>query len=175
MGTTGVLKLAGVFAGATLFGLSLAAGQSFGQTDAPATHTIFMTGMEVKGATTADKLAPPAVNPADLSKGYGFKGPGEADRQSPQKWEVSSYIFAPSFVIVRQGDTVKLTAFLVNGDEHEVWVTTPDGRQVTPKTTWNRGREYQVSFVAEKLGPYQLTCSTHAPTMGATFLVLPRR
>ena len=141
----------------------------------PTTHTIFITGMEVKGATTADKLAPPAINPADLSKGYGFKGPGEADRQSPQKWEVSSYIFAPSFVIVRQGDTVKLTVFLVNGDEHDVWVAAPDGRQITPKTTWNRGREYRVSFVAETPGPYQLTCSTHAPTMGATFLALPRR
>lgn len=76
---------------------------------------------------------------------------------------------------MRQGDTVKLTAFLVNGDEHEAWITGPDGREVVAKTTWNRGRQYQVSFVAEKLGSYQLTCSTHAPTMGATFLVLPRR
>ena len=60
------------------------------------------------------------------------KGPGAADKSDPRKWEVASYIFTPSFVIVRQGDTVKLTAFLVNGDEHEVWVTAPDGRQITP-------------------------------------------
>jgi plastocyanin len=158
-----------------LFALSLAAGESFGQTDTPATHTIFMTGMEVKGATTTDKLAPPRVDPRDLSKGYGFKAPGDADKGDRRKWELASYIFVPSFVVVRQGDTVKLTAFLVNGDEHEARITDPDGREVVAKTTWNRGREYQVSFVAGKLGPYQLTCSTHAPTMGATFLVLPRR
>jgi plastocyanin len=83
-------------------------------------------------------------------------------------------MFSPGFVTVRQGDTVNLTAFVVNGDEHEVWVTDPRGREVVAKTKWNRGRQYEVSFVAEKVGPYQLTCSSHAPTMAATFLVIPR-
>lgn len=170
----GALKPAGVLVGAMLFGLALS-GESLGQTDTPATHTIFMTAIEIKGGTTADKLTPPAVNPKDLSKGFDFKGPGQADRQNPQRWEVSSYMFTPSFVVVRQGDTVKLTAFVVNGDEHEVRINGPDGREVVAKTIWNRGREYEVSFVAEKLGAYQLACSTHAPTMGATFLVLPRK
>lgn len=175
MNKASVLKLAGVFAGAMLLGPALLTSAAVGQTDSPATHAIFMTGMEVKGATTADKLAPPPVNPKDLSKGYGFKAPGEADKQNPQKWEVASYVFAPSFVVVRQGDTVKLTVFLVNGDEHEVWVTGPEGREVVAKRMWNRGREYELSFVAEKPGSYQLTCSNHAPSMLATFLVLPRR
>jgi plastocyanin len=169
------LRVVGLLAGATVVGLVLSDGPSLAQTDAPTTHTIFVTGMEVKGSTTADKLAPPPVNPTDLSKGYGFKAPGQADRQNPQRWEVSSYIFSPNFLVVRQGDTVKLTAFLVNGDEHEVWIAAPDGHRVVPKSTWNRGREYEVSFVAEALGAYQLTCSTHAPTMGVTFLVVPRR
>ena len=171
----GALNPVAVLAVATLWGLALSVGDSPAQTDMPTTHAIFITGMEVKGATTADKLAPPAVNPKDLSKGYEFKAPGQADKQNPQRWEVSSYLFTPGFVVVRQGDTVKLTAFLVNGDEHEVWVTDPEGRQVVPKATWNRGRQYEVSFVAEKPGSYQLTCSTHAPTMAATFLVVPRK
>lgn len=175
MRTVSVLKLASLLTGATVLGLALLTGESLAQAGTPITHTVFMTGMEVKGATTADKLAPPAVNPKDLSKGYGFKGPGEADKANPQKWEVSSYIFAPNFVVVRQGDTVKLTTFLVNGDEHEVRIVSPDGREVIAKTTWNRGREYEASFVAEKLGSYQLVCSTHAPTMSATFVVLPRK
>ena len=175
MGKPRTLKLAGLLAGVAFLGLLLPTGESLGQTDAPATHTIFMTGMEVKGATTADKLAPPAINPTDLSKGYGFKAPGEADKGDPRKWEVASYIFSPGFVVVRQGDTVKLTTFLVNGDEHEVWVIDPEGRQVVAKATWHRGRQYEVSFVVEKPGAYQLTCSTHAPTMAATFLVVPRK
>lgn len=141
---------------------------------APTTHTIFMTAVEVKGSTTVDKLTPPPVNPKDLSKGYGFKAPGEADKNAPQKWEVASYMFLPGFVALRQGDTITLNLFVVNGDEHEVRVLAPDGQIVVPKTTWTRGREYQLFFVAEKMGSYQLSCSTHAPTMTATILVLPR-
>ncbi len=164
-----------LFTGALLLALLLLSGRSLGQTDMPTTHTIFVTGMEIKGSTTADKLAPPSVNPKDLSKGYGFKVPGEADKADPKKWEVSSYIFSPSFVTVRQGDTVKLTTFMVNGDEHEVWVAAPDGQRVVAAAKWNRGREYTVQFVAEKTGNYQLVCSEHAPSMIATFMVLPRR
>jgi plastocyanin len=158
----------------TLLALSLSASVTFGQTAGPTTHTIFLTGLEVKGGTTADKLAPPAVNPKDLSKGYDFKKPGEADRQNPQRWEVSSYAFSPGFVTVRQGDTVQLTVFIVNGDKHDVSVSAPDGRKIVANTVWNRGREYHVRFVAEQAGAYQLVCSEHAPSMITTFLALPR-
>jgi plastocyanin len=157
-----------------LAGALLAAFWPAAAAEPPTTHTIFITGMEVKGATTADKLAPPAINPKELSKGYGFKAPGEADKGNPQKWEVSAYMFNPSFVTVRQGDTVKLTAFIVNGDEHEVWVTAPGGEKVVPNVKWNRGREYQIQFVAKNSGIYQLVCSEHAPSMITTFVVLPR-
>lgn len=137
------------------------------------THTIYMTAIELKGATTADKLAPPPVNPKDLSKGYDFKPPGQADKSDLKKWEVSSYRFAPGFITVRQGDTVNLIAFVVNGDEHEVAVHDPGGSEVVARTKWNRGREHKLSFIARKVGVYHLTCSTHAPTMAATILVLP--
>jgi hypothetical protein len=38
---------------------------------------------------------------------------------------------------------------------------------------WNRGREYEMSLAAKKIGPCQLTDSTYAPTMAATILVQP--
>ena len=158
----------------TLLGLALSTGVGLAEKDRPTTYTIFVSALEIKGATTAKKLMPPAVNPKELSKGYGFKAPGEADNQDPHKWEVSSYMFTPSFVTVRQGDTVKLTAFIVNGDEHEVWVTAPGGEKVVPNVKWNRGREYHIQFVAKKSGVYQLVCSEHAPSMITTFVVLPR-
>ena len=169
-----VLKLWGMYGGLVLLALFLSTGQVFGQTGG-STHTIFISAVEIKGGTSADSLAPPAINPKDLSKGYDFKGPGEADKGNPKRWEVSSYSFSPSFVTVRQGDKVELTAFIVNGDKHEVWVAAPDGKKVVNNTTWNRGREYKVQFVAEKAGVYQLVCSEHAPSMIATFLVVPRR
>jgi plastocyanin len=139
-----------------------------------ATHTVFVSLVEIKGGTTADKLQPPTLNPQDLSKGYEFKGLGAADKNSPQRWEVSTYMFAPGYVTVRQGDEVVVTAFVVNGDEHEVWINAPDGTTVVPKTKWNRGREYRASFVAEKPGAYQLLCSNHAPSMTATFFAIPK-
>lgn len=137
-------------------------------------HTIYMTLYEAKGSTTADKLAPPADDPKELSKGYGFKPAGQADKAAPQKWEVSSYMFNPAWVTVGQGDEVVLNVFVVNGDEHEAWVTAPDGSYAVRKTMWNRGREYTVSFRAEQAGDYQLACSSHAPSMVATIAVLPR-
>ena len=68
---------------------------------------------------------------------------------------------------------VSATVFVVNGDEHEARISTPDGAVVMPETTWNRGRQYEVSFVAEQVGAYQLVCPSHAPSMLAHFLVLP--
>ncbi len=174
MGCAKVLKRSGPLAGVALFGIIFLPDISLAQKATPTTHTIFMTAFEVKGSTTADKLAPPSVNPGDLSKGYEFKPPGKADKVNPKKWQVSSYRFSPGFVGLRQGDVVKLTVFVVNGDEHEVRITDPDGREVVAMRKWNRGREYKVSFAAKKPGSYQLACSTHAPTMQATFLVLPK-
>src|SRR3989442_14605534 len=110
---------------------------------APTTHQIFMSAVEIKGSTIAEQLPPPAVNPTDLSKGYGFKAPGEADQGAPQRWEVSSYLFTPGFATVQQGDAVTLTVFVVNGDHHEVAVLAPDGQAVAPTATWQRGPEYR--------------------------------
>ena len=148
--------------------------ESFAQSG-PSTHTIFMTAMEIKGGTSADKLAPPAINPADLSKAYGYRAPGEADKNDPKRWEVSSYLFSPAFLTVRQGDKVNLTIFVVNGDSHgDSFLADPDGRRIVSDITFNRGREYKISFVAEKAGAYQLICPEHAPTMTATILALAR-
>ena len=163
---------------ATAFGILLMSAWLWGRDasaqGAPRTHQIFMTAVEIKGSTTTDTLAPPAVNPVDLSKGYGFKGPGEADKTAPQRWEVAGYAFAPGFITVQQGDTVTLTAFVVNGNHHDVAVLAPDGQAVVPTALWQRGREYRVSFVAENTGTYQLKCFAHAPSMTASILVLPR-
>jgi hypothetical protein len=130
--------------------------------------------VECKGSTTTEKLAPPAVNPATLSKGYVLKAPGEADKTAPQVWEIDSYALTPGCVTVQQRDAVRLQVLVVNGDKHEVGVLAPDGQVVVPTATGNRGAEYRVSFVAEQAGTYKLSGETHARTMTTSILVLPR-
>ena len=137
-------------------------------------HAIYMTAVEFKGSTTSDKVWPPQVDPGSLSRGYAYKGPGQADSSAPQRWEVSSYQFNPAFVTVQQGDSIMLSVFIANGDHHEVQLTDPDGESIIAKTTWDRGREYTAFFQARKVGKYQLDCETHEPSMTATILVLPR-
>jgi hypothetical protein len=71
-------------------------------------------------------------------------------------------------------DAVMLQALVVNRGKHEVGVLGPDGQVVVPTAAWDRGVEYRVSFVAEKVGTYKLSCETHASTMTASILVLSR-
>ncbi len=137
-----------------------------------ATKHFYLTAFEVKGAT--DGIAPPSVNPKDLSDGYGFKGPGEYDSSNPNKWQVASYMWTPASMTVLEGDTVDLTIFVLNGDKHETWVESPDGSEVVTEFEMNRGREYSKSFVASNAGVYRLICNTHEPTMTAYILALPR-
>jgi len=126
--------------------------------------------IEIKGAT--DGISPPDKHPEDLSAGYRFKPPGEYDESNPDKWQVSTYLFSPSAFTVVQGDKVTLRTFVINGDEHTVWIEKPDGSK-TNETVMNRGREYSFNFTADQPGYYTLNCTEHEPTMSATILVLP--
>ena len=125
-------------------------------------------------ASSTDQPKLPSANPPDVSKGYGFKPPDRADKNIPQRREVSRCMFTRGFVTLHQGDTVTLNASVVNGDQHQVVMTAPDGQVVVPTVTWHRGRQYRVSFVTEQVGLYRLNCVTHAPMMTAAILVLPR-
>ncbi len=127
--------------------------------------------IEIKGAT--DGIAPPDMNPVDLSDGYRFKPPGEYDADNPDKWQVSTYLFSPAAMMVAQGDQVNLRTFVINGDEHKVWLEAPDGSQVGDEVLMNRGREYNFSFTADQAGYYTWHCDNHEPTMSAVILSLP--
>ena len=139
---------------------------------APGNKHFFLTGVEWKGTTSADKLPPPSVDPTSLSNGYGFNAPG-FDASNPQNWRVAAYVFTPGAMMAYQGDTVDLTTFIVNGDIHSVRLAAPDGTQVGETAVMNRGREYNFSFKASQSGVYRLVCDTHSPNMSAKILVLP--
>jgi plastocyanin len=146
-----------------------------GQATLPAgKQTFYVTAVEWKGTTSADKLPPPSIDPVTLSKGYGFKGPGAFDTSKPQDWQVSTYVYTPGAMMVNQGDEVEVVAFVVNGDHHNTRVIAPDGAMVGQPMDAQRGREYKFSFTASQAGVYRLVCDTHAPTMTANILALPK-
>ena len=140
----------------------------------PTTHLIEVTAFEVKGSTSTDDLAAPDVDPSTFSAGFGYKGPGEYDVDNPDKWQVASYMWNPGQMTARQGDTLDLHVFVLNGNIHETRIEDPDGNIVGDVVVMNRGREYDLSASLEKAGTYRLICSTHAPTMTAEIVVLPR-
>ncbi len=151
--------------------LLLAACTGGAATPAAAERVFYVNAIEIKGAT--DGISPPPVNPEDLQKGLGYKAPGEYDESNPDKWQVASYQFNPSALTVFQGDTVKLVLFVVNGDIHADRIEDPDGQIVVSEETHNRGRQYTMSFVAEKAGVYQLRCKEHAEAMRLLITVIP--
>lgn len=146
-----------------------------GKIAAPAgTVEISVAGVEYKGSTSMDSLAPPPSDPAKLSDGYRYKKPGDADKADAKKWEVSTYLWSPGAMTVLQGDQVKLRILIINGDKHSTWVEGPDGKEAVKEQEQNRGREYLVNFTASQVGSYKLICNEHDPTMKAVITVLPR-
>jgi len=164
------VKLLSLVIIATLAGLSLILFSDAFQGDANDTR-FFLNMIEVKGSTGG--ISAPEVDPATLSAGYRYVAPGEFDPENSAKWQVSSYFFSDSSMVVNQGERVVLTLFGVNGDTHLVWVESPSGEVVVATTTMNRGREYTIEFTAEESGYYRLVCGNHAPTMAANILAIP--
>jgi hypothetical protein len=137
---------------------------------------MFLSAQHIGAQRTAttDQLKPTSANPPDVSKGYGIKASDQVDQHAPQQREMTNCVLTREFVTLHQGDTVTLNASLVNGDQHQVLITAPDGQVMVPSTAGHRGRQYRVSFVTDQVGLYRLNCVDHAPTMTAAILVLPR-
>jgi plastocyanin len=137
------------------------------------TRHFYITGVEWKGTTSADKLSPPTIDPKDLSDGYGFNDVG-FDEANPLNWRVATYVWSPASMIAFEGDRIDLTIFILNGNEHTTWIEGADGTEVVSDIEMNRGREYKISFIAGEPGTYILHCDDHDPTMTAYIQVLPR-
>lgn len=145
-----------------------------GRIPPPTERIIEVTAFEVKGATSANDLAPPDVDPSTLSAGFGYKAPGVYDVDNPDKWQVASYMWTPGQIVAYVDDVLNLHFFVLNGNKHTVWIEGPDGETVVDETVMNRGREYNITVKPTKAGVYRLICITHAPTMTAEIVVLPR-
>jgi len=129
----------------------------------PGKRHITIAAVEPKGGTTVDKEPyPEQALPA--GGGYILKKPNPQGR-----WEVSTYRFMPSQIIVNQGDDVTLEYVGINGDVHPGVI---EGYNVG--FVVKRGQVTIVNFKADKAGVFRILCNAHHPTMHGELIVLPK-
>lgn len=121
--------------------------------------------IEPKGGTTTDKEPFPATA-LPPGGGYVIAPPDEKTR----RWEVSAYVWHPAQIIVNEGDEVTLEFVGINGASHPTTIAA-FGQAFTVK----RGQAHRVTFKADKVGIFGITCSTHAPSMSGELVVMPKR
>jgi hypothetical protein len=129
-----------------------------------AKRSFTIAAVEPKGGTTVDKEPFPQGNLPE-GGGYVLKKPDHTGR-----WEVSTYIWLPSQIIVTEGDEVSLEFIGINGAEHPTTIVGYDKMLVL-----KRGHVVKLEFTADKAGTFPIICAHHRPSMVAELIVLPKR
>jgi plastocyanin len=106
----------------------------------------------------------PPVN-STVPKGGGFR---ITEPNKAGAWDFRSFTFAPSQIVVNQGDKVTLHFIGVQGAHH---VVTVDGIETFGL---KRGQIKTVSFIATNPGIINYACHVHLPNMVGQILVLPQ-
>jgi len=133
--------------------------------DAQAQKRFFtIAAVEPKGGTTADKEPFPAAALPD-GNGYVLKKPDQTGR-----WEVSTYVWQPSQIIVTEGDHVTLEFIGINGAEHPTTIVGYDKTLVL-----KRGHVIRLEFKADKAGVFPIVCTHHRPSMVGELIVLAKK
>jgi plastocyanin len=151
----------------TLFAACLIATQAgvLAPCPAQASEKRFFTvaAVEPRGGVNVSQEAYPA-EALPAGGGYVMRQPDQTGR-----WEVSAYVWAPSQIVVHQGDEVTLEFVGINGAHHPTEIKGIDKTFVL-----KRGHVMQIQFKADKPGTYPIICSTHQPSMRGEIVVLPR-
>lgn len=84
-------------------------------------------------------------------------------------WEIETYVFDPSQIVVYEGDQVTLNILGVRGSVHNISLS-----GYVDEFELHRGELRTVTFTADRAGTIDFICSIHQPTMHGQILVLPR-
>ena len=125
-------------------------------------RTFYINAVEPMG--TANIAEEPFPN-TTLPTGGGIEL-NEPDEQG--NWEIETYVFDPSQIVVYEGDQVTLNILGINGRVHDVTIN----GYVEPFEL-HRGELKTVTFTADKPGTIDFICSIHQPTMHGQIMVLP--
>jgi plastocyanin len=129
-----------------------------------AKRSFTIAAVEPKGGATVDKEPfPQAALPE--GGGYVLRKPDHTGR-----WEVSTYVWLPSQIIVTEGDEVSLEFIGINGAEHPTTIVGYD-----KALHLKRGHTVKLEFTANKVGTFPIVCAHHKPSMVAELIVLPKR
>lgn len=123
-----------------------------------------IAAVEPKGGTTVDKEPFPAAGLPE-GGGYVLRKPDQNGR-----WEVSTYVWQPSQIIVTEGDEVSLEFIGINGAEHPTTIVGYDKTLLL-----KRGHVVKLEFKADKVGTFPIICAHHKPSMVAELIVMPKR
>ncbi|HKU33564.1 MAG TPA: cupredoxin domain-containing protein [Candidatus Nitrosotalea sp.] len=164
-----VLAISAVAGVIAMFSLE---GQMFGQTSvasAASQKTFYIATVHLDGITSiypaSDHPSEPYPN-STLPSGGGLVIK-KIDNMGG--WKIRQYMFAPSVIVVNQGDQVTLNFVDVQGPEHMITV---DG--IAPEFDIHRGEMKTVTFTADTVGTINFWCSMHEPNMRGEIVVLPR-
>jgi plastocyanin len=150
-----------LFAPALIATAAASAGPS--QAQAPEKRFFTIAAVEPRGGVNVSQEPFPAQQ-LPTGNGYVMRAPDQTGR-----WEVSAYVWAPSQVVVHQGDEVTLEFVGINGAHHPTEI-----KGIGKTFTLKRGHVLQIQFKAEKPGVFPIVCSTHQPSMRGEIVVLPR-
>lgn len=129
-----------------------------------AKRSFTIAAVEPKGGTTIDKEPFPS-SALPEGGGYVLRKPDQTGR-----WEVSTYVWLPSQIIVTQGDEVSLEFVGINGAEHPTTIV-----GYNKALLLRRGHAVKLEFTADKIGTFPIVCAHHKPSMVAELIVLPKR
>lgn len=141
-----------------------------GTASAATQKTFYIATVHLDGITsiyaTGDHPAEPYPTTSNLPPGGGLVIKKIDDKGG---WKVRQFMFAPSQIVVNQGDQVTLNFVDVQGPEHMITV---DG--IAPQFDIHRGEMKTITFTADKVGTINFWCSMHQPNMRGEIMVLPR-
>ena len=149
--------------------VSLEISSQFGIASAAKQKTFYIATVHLDGITSiyasGDHPAEPYPN-STLPSGGGF-----VLKKIDEKggWKIRQFMFAPSQIVVHQGDQVTLNFVDVQGPEHMITI---DG--ITPEFDIHRGQMNTIHFTADKVGTIDFWCSMHQPNMRGEIVVLPK-
>jgi plastocyanin len=140
-------------------GLVGQAGTAFSE---PTVRHFTILAAEPKGGAKVTREPFPA-QPLPEGGGYVLKEPNAEGR-----WEVSSYVWLPSQIVVAEGDTVVLDFAGINGASHHTEI-----KGLGHTFTLHRGESTRIEFVADRAGVFPIICHDHLPSMRGEIVVLP--